>query len=152
MSTLCCLSKNVYFLSALFVSLTGFHLATKLSSRGAGYTATTVLFLLPTFFMFMYQLFRLVAHVQYYQHRNETALSNLTQCMVDMDERGVAPLMTLDSILHLLQVYVQTSFILHLLQLNYRPGPILRFLHSSRKRSNRSLCIWLCLICVTGFV
>ena len=66
--------------SALVVVLAGFYLSTKFKSRHVGYSAFTVLVLVSTFFMFVYDVIRLVPQVLYLDSHDETTqtLSNVT--------------------------------------------------------------------------
>ena len=141
--------------SALVVVLAGFYLSTKFKSHHVGYSAFTVLFLVSTFFIFIYDVIRLVPQVLYFKNNDDTtqALINVTtddahtfgddakhKCLhleqpaypitnTSFSTGCVTPvavwLVSAEIILHTLQVYAQTSLLIHLYQVAPEPNGVL---------------------------
>ena len=136
----CLLSLIV--LLALTASLYGFYVSTKFASRHVGYSAATVLFLGPTFVLFVYAVLLIVPQALYLADShvivsNAPQYSNWSACLrlltpamnsqsanstdPNMDTscvtRGDAWILIVEFTLDLCQVYVQTSFLIHAQQL-----------------------------------
>ena len=113
--------RMLCLLFSIIVIVIGFCLSTRFRSKHTGYNSSTALFLLCTFCLFVFDVFRIVADVgvQAGSHSNDPSLpdirNNTAYTMVYSDvTRGV--IMT-GNILDLLHVFLQTSFLLHIIQL-----------------------------------
>ena len=133
----CYSARFVMFLASLAIVLYGFYLSTKFQSRHIGYSAAATFFIGPTFFIFIYDVFRLLPQALYlaidhgsiidsyvYQNTscridipsvptlNVTGNATISSCISDTAV-GMA---TAEIVVHVFQVYTQTSFILHVIQ------------------------------------
>ena len=131
----CYTARIMMFLASFAVVMYGFYLSTKFQSRHIGYSAATVFFLGPTFFMFIYDVFRLLPQALYLatNHGNmiNTYVYQNTSCRIDIPTWNVTSNATMSAcmsdtavgiaaaeiVVHVLQVYAQTAFTLHVMQL-----------------------------------
>ena len=76
--------------SALVVVLAGFYLSTKFKSHHVGYSAFTVLVLVSTFFMFVYDVIRLVPQILYFASQGDDTTQTLSDVTNDDVEASAA--------------------------------------------------------------
>ena len=134
------------FLVALLVASCGFAISTKFTSRDVGYSFATMLFLGPTFVMFVYDVLRVMPHALYIAHShlvpsappqfpnashcvqllvptlNDSARAHAdTSCVT----AAIAWVSVIEIAVHYLQLYVQTSFVMNVIQLAPVPNDAL---------------------------
>ena len=136
----------LYFACVVLV-LCGFSLSSKFRSRPSGYGVAAVLFIVPTFFISIYNFFRLLPQSMYlielysgvdttdtYFAGNLTYMYNET-CAVSVEKAidnisavdfntgtccarpVLAWISVIEILVHILQMYTQTSFVIHIFQL-----------------------------------
>ena len=143
--------RALYFLFDIIVIVIGFCLSTRFRSKHAGYNSSTALFLLCTFCLFVFDIFRIIADVGVQvgsqskdpsvpDYRNTTSY---TLMYTDIT-RGV--IMT-GTVLDLVQVFLQTSFLLHIMQLT----PVCHSRHLTSQQYRLFKSVLIVLILYNGF-